>query len=112
MPLNQQASSGADATLFVSGVCECVNIARSTPVRERSGQVVEESGRPLAHARLEVASPLRRETAYADDEGRFKVRLPVNSSWPLTASDGGFRAQTQEVSGAGDMPLVFKLAQA
>ena len=102
----------ADAMLFVSGVCECVNIVPSTPVRERSGQVVDESGRPLAHARLEVVSPLRREAAYADGEGRFKIRLPVNSSWPLTVSDGDFRAQTQEVSGAGDVPLVFKLAQA
>lgn len=101
----------ADATLFVSGVCECVDIALATPVRERSGQVVVESGRPLAHARVEVASPRGREVAYADDEGRFKVRLPVNSSWPLTASDGGFRARTQEVSGAGDVPLVIKLAQ-
>lgn len=102
----------AEAIMFVSATCECVNIVPSPPLRERSGQVVDESGRPLAHARLEVVSPIRREVAYADGEGRFKVRLPVNDLWPLTVSDGGFGAKTQQVSGTGAVSVLFKLARA
>lgn len=87
-----------DASVSMSAVCECVEFVPAAPLRERAGQVVDQSGRPLPHARLELVSPTRREVAFADDEGRFQVRLPLNGAWPLTASDSGFRAVTQRVS--------------
>jgi len=97
-----------DATVSISSVCECVEFVPATPLRERAGQVVDPSGWPLPHARLELVSPTRREVASADDEGRFQVRLPLNGAWPLTASDSGFRAVTQRVSGDGT-PIPFSL---
>lgn len=100
-----------DATLFVSAICECVEVI-SPSLRERSGQVVDESGRPLPHARLALVSSMRSAAAYADGEGRFQVRLPVDDRWSLTVSDGGFRTETQQVSGNGAGPLVFRLARA
>ena len=72
--------------------------------------MIDEFDRPLAHARLAVVSPMRTEVAYADGDGRFEVRLPVNGTWPLTVSDTGFEAITLRVSGsAGGEPIRFKL---
>lgn len=100
----------ADAPLALSPIdCECVNVLPRTPIRERVGQVTDESGRPLAHARLQIVSPAYQEVAHADSEGRFRVRVPVSKSWPLTASDSGFGAVTQEVSGDTEGPVIFKL---
>src|SRR5262249_62017 len=87
----------------------CVTVIDATALRERSGQVVDQAGRPLAHARLEIGSPLQRNFGYADGEGRFRVRLPVNGNWPLTASDGGFGTLKLQVSGTADVPIVFRL---
>jgi hypothetical protein len=108
-----------DTTMFVSAICECVDVSSvgssargETTLRERSGQVVDESGRPLPHARLALVSSMRSAAAYADGDGRFQVRLPVNDRWSLTVSDGGFRTETQQVSGNGARPLVFRLARA
>ena len=50
-----------------------------------------------------------REVAYTDSEGRFSVLASVEGTWPLTASDSGFRAVTHQVSGSVDGPLEFKL---
>jgi hypothetical protein len=102
----------ADATLFISPICECVNVGPPPPEHERSGQVLDESNRPIAHAQLQVIFPGGSERTYADSEGRFKVRLPVNDSWLLIASDSGFRGQNQRVSGADASSIVFTLAQA
>jgi hypothetical protein len=102
------ATAMADAMLSVSAICECVISARG-PLRERAGQVVDDSGRPLPYARLEIASPADREVAFADREGRFWVRVPIDRTWSLTASDSGFSAVTQEVSGAVEAPVVFTL---
>lgn len=97
-----------DASVSVSAICECVAFVPAASLRERAGQVVDQSGRPLPHARLELVSPTRREVAYADGEGRFEVRLPLNGAWPLTASDSGFRAVTQQVS-AGETAIRLTL---
>jgi hypothetical protein len=107
--VRQDATANVDATLPVSAICECVRVTEPTELRERSGQVVDEAGRPLARARLEISTPLRHEFAYADNEGRFRVRLPLNESWPLTASASGFAAVKQHVSGTTDLPMVFRL---
>jgi hypothetical protein len=100
-----------NAALPVSSICECITIVPSIPLRERAGQVVDQAGRPLPHARLEVVSPMRRELRYADSEGRFVIRLAPNETWPLTASDTGFRALTKRVSGAVAEPIELRLIQ-
>jgi hypothetical protein len=96
-----------DVTLYVSAVCECVDVRSAARLRERPGLVTDESGRPLAGARLQIVSPAG--LAYTDSEGRFRVRVPVNENWPLTASASGFIAATQQVSGVVEEPVVFKL---
>ena len=101
-----------DAVLPVSAICECVTVVPPSPLRQRAGRVVDESDRPLPHAHLEVVSSIGREVAYADDEGRFLVRAPINEMWPLTASDTGFRAVTQQLSGAVAEPIELRLAHA
>ena len=105
-------SAEADARLAVGVICECVTIVPATPLRQRAGRVVDEAGRPLPHARLEVVSPLRRDVAYADIEGRFRISAPIHETWPLTASDSGFRSVTRQVSGAVAEPIVLRLAYA
>jgi hypothetical protein len=103
------ATAIGDATLYVSAVCECVNVRLDATLRERSGLVRDESGGPLALARLQIVTPASSPMAYTDSEGRFRVRVPVSESWPLTASATGFIAATQQVSGAVEGPVVFKL---
>ena len=106
-----------NVTLRLSSLCECVDawaqLGRSLSSKplftEQVGQVVDESGRPLPHARLEIVSPVRREAAYADSEGRFQFRLLADETWPLTARDSGFGAVTQQVSPGMSSPLVFRL---
>jgi hypothetical protein len=98
-----------DVTLYVSGICECVDVRSAATLRERPGLVTDESGRPLARARLQVVSPDRTELAYTDSEGRFRVRVAVRETWTLTASATGFIAATQQVSGRVEEPVVFKL---
>jgi hypothetical protein len=99
----------ADGTLPVSALCECIDTTPAIPVRERDGQVMDESGRPLPHARLEIVGSTRREVAYADGEGRFRARLPADGTWPLSASDTGFAKVTERVSGTGAGPAVLTL---
>ena len=114
------SSTFADATLRVSSMCECVSVTGLPRVAQRSGRVVDETGRPLPRARLEIAVPIPaeagvapastwREVRYADTEGRFSVLAPVAGAWALIASDSGFRSVTQQVSGSPTEPLVFTL---
>jgi len=103
------ASAVGDATMYVSALCECVDVRSATTLRERPGLVTDEFGRPVARARLQIVSPAHSELAYTDSEGRFRVRVAVNENWPLTASASGFIAVTQQVSGAVEDPIVFKL---
>ena len=98
-----------DVTLYVSAVCECVNVRVTATLRERAGLVTDESGRPLARARVQIESPALTEWAYTDSEGRFRVRVAVDESWTLTASATGFIAATQQVSGSFEEPVLFRL---
>jgi len=63
----------------------------------------------LRSGKIEVTSPLRRDVGFADSEERFRLRVPVSESWPLTASDSGFGAVKQQVSWTADLPIVFRL---
>ncbi len=107
--VRRDATAEADGTVFVSSICECVTIMPPVAVAEREGQIVDQSGRPLPHARLEIVSPNRREVAYADGEGRFRVRLPVRGAWPFTASDTGFAKVTEQVSWTKAAPAILTL---
>jgi hypothetical protein len=106
------ASAGVDATLQVSSLCDCIDTLFSATFRQRAGQVVDENGAPLPHARLEVLARRRREVACADAEGRFLLRAPDNESWRLSASDTGFRRATRRISMAAAGPIVIKLTYA
>ena len=99
-----------DAVLPISAICECV--ASTWPdLRRRIGRVMDDEGRPVPYARLEIASPARREVAYADREGWFAVLLPLDGTWPLSASDST-RAVTQRVRGRMPDPIELKLPRA
>ncbi len=95
-----------DASLRVRPHCECITVEPPSPWAQRAGQVVDKSGRPLPYARIQLVG---REVAYADSNGRFLIRVPVNERWPLTASDTGFRADTQQISGADAASVVLSL---
>ena len=101
--------ASADATLRISSICECVGYVPSVPVRPRSGVVLDTSGRPLPHARLEIDAADRREVAYADAAGRFEVLLPNHPPWPLNVSDSGFRIGKFQASRAHVTPMVVRL---
>jgi hypothetical protein len=103
--------ASVEARLKLSGICECLYYEGPQPLAERGGQVLDARGRPLPHARVEFATPERKESRYTDGRGRFRVRVPVRGSWPLTASDSGFRAVTLQVSGAAG-PIVLRLPPA
>jgi hypothetical protein len=115
VPVRASTSVQLDVVLPLVTLCECVEVPRTGPdprgldLRERAGLVVNQSGQPLPHARIELASLAKREVAYADAEGRFRVLLPSGQTWPLTASDSGFGAVTQAVSSAESSTLVFRL---
>ena len=103
--------ASVDAVLRVSAVCECIVRTTNQEMREHQGQVLDTSGAPLPHARLQLADSVP-EVAYADGRGRFSVLLPLNEPVALTASDSGFQAATQRVSGSGKTPIVFRLVHA
>jgi hypothetical protein len=98
-----------DATMPIKSQCECVQVVPAMPLSERAGRVLDQSGRPLPHARVTIATPRTSEVAYADSDGRFRVRVPTGELWSLTASDSGFNAVTLQVSTAVDSPFVFAL---
>jgi hypothetical protein len=108
----RSATDSVDAVLSVRGMCECIHIVPSVPVSERSGQVVDGEGRPLPHARVTIATPRTSEVAYADADGRFRVRVPIGDKWSLTASDSGFNAVTLQVSSTVPAPFLLALPYA
>lgn len=95
-----------DTDLPVRALCECITILPPSPWAQRAGQVIDKTGHPLPHARVNLVD---RQVAYTDSEGRFLIRLPVNETWPLTATDTGFRGVTQQVSGADAASVVLTL---
>lgn len=114
------ATATAHGWLRVGSLCECIMAGHGAPVVSLSeppapapleGQVVDDAGRPLPYATLDLVTVQGRETAYTDHEGRFRVRAPVGT-WSITASDSGFEAVTREVSGTTSGPLVFRLPNA
>jgi hypothetical protein len=107
--IERGAAATADATLPISSICECVLYVPSVPVRPRSGVVLDTSGRPLPHARLELVAADRREVAYADASGRFEVLLPSDPPWPLIVSDTGFRDRKLQASRAHVTPMALRL---
>jgi len=102
-------SINVDAIMVVSSICECTTIPLSTAPTPMAGRVVDEDNRPLPYARLEMVTPVRREVARADSEGRFLVHAPLTGTWLLTVSDGGFEAVAQKTSSATSQPLVIRL---
>jgi hypothetical protein len=100
------AGARADAALPVRAICKCLTVEPQSPWAQRPGQVIDKNGHPLPHARIELVG---REAMYADSEGRFLIRLAVNETWPLKATDTGFREVTQQVSGADGASVVLIL---
>jgi len=98
-----------DAVLAVSAICECIASGLSTELPPVVGRVVDDSGRPVPYARLDLVNPRRRETAYANSEGRFLVRPPVTGTWPLTGSASGFGSVTEQISRTTTSPIVLRL---
>ena len=106
VPVRRDSEAKADATLRPRAICECVTVEPPSPWAQRAGQVIDQAGRPLPYARIELVG---RQVMYTDREGRFLIRLPVNETWPLTATDTGFRGATQQVSGADAASVVLSL---
>ena len=104
--VSRDTEANVDAALPPRMICECITLEPPSPWAQRPGQVVDMSGRPLPHARIQLVG---REDAYTDNEGRFFIRVPVYESWPLTASDTGFRSITERVSGADSATVVLSL---
>ena len=107
--IRQDTSASVDAELPLRPICECISTEVPSPWAQRAGQVVDTAGRPLPHARIELVG---RQVMTTDGEGRFLVRLPVDELWPLTATDTGFRAVTQQFSGADAASVVLTLEYA
>jgi hypothetical protein len=97
-----------DAVLAVRPLCECVTSGLRLLPRDVSGQVVDDVGQPLPHARLEITGPKRKETAYADSSGRFRVRPPAEGTFSVVASDSGFSPVARTISKAATA-VAFRL---
>ena len=112
------ATATADGSLRVNSRCDCVWFAHGAPVvavvppppppPPIQGRVVDEAGRALPYATLELVTSGGRQTADADREGRFLVRAPAGT-WSITASDSGWEAVTMDMSGTTSGSVVFSL---
>ncbi len=112
------ATATADGWLRVGSLCECIRVGHGTPVvaviappplpAPIQGQVVDNAGRPIPYATLELVRAGGRETAYTDREGRFLVR-PSAGAWSIAAFDSGFEPVTMDMSGTTSGSLVFAL---
>ena len=104
--VSRDAEATMDVVLAPRAICECMAREPPSPWTQRPGQVIDKTGHPLPHARIQLVG---RGEAYTDNEGRFFIRVPVHESWPLTASDTGFRSVTEQVSGADSATVVLSL---
>lgn len=109
--VTQGANVEANATMKLVGICECLG-ANVPPLRERTGLVTDQSGRPLARARLEISAPWGSDKTVAGPDGRFTFEAPVKGRWRLTVWDGGFNSAARDVSGKPEAPLVVTLRRA
>ena len=104
------APARIDAVLRVGRPCE---YPQRRPVPEASqpieGQILDEVGRPLPHATVELAADGHFERSFTDREGRFLVRVPVDGTSQLTAYDSGFERVARQVSVTPANALVFRL---
>jgi hypothetical protein len=104
--VRRSSPARVDVELPLRPLCECVTPEVPSPWAQRAGQVVDTAGRPLPHARIELVG---REAAFSDHQGRFLLRMPVNETWVIAASDTGFRRVTQDVSGADGASVALSL---
>lgn len=96
------------ATVQVSALCECVVSGLRSGVSVQ-GEVRDDRGRPLPHARLRLAHPGWVESTYADAEGRFVAHKPTRGAFRITATDSGFGTATAPLSRHTDAPIVITL---
>jgi hypothetical protein len=88
---------------LASGVDAQAPIAPPSQGGSIAAEVRDTAGQPMPGA------PDRREVAYADDAGRFEVRLPNHPPWPLIVSGTGFRVRESQASRAHVAPMVIRL---
>ena len=111
------ATATANGSLRVGSVCECVRAGHGVPVVSVTepplpieGRVIDNTGRALPFAMLELVRASGRETAYTDREGHVLVHAPAGA-WSITAFDDGFEPVTIDISGTTSGSLVFTLPQ-
>jgi len=103
--VSRDTEANVDTVLPLRVICECMTLEPPSPWAQRLGQVIDNTGHPLPHARIGVD----RQVMSTDSEGRFLVRVPVNETWSLTATDTGFQPVTQQISGADAATVVLSL---
>jgi len=103
------ATATADGVLRVGRMCDCRGRARATSGEPGEGQVLDDAGRPLPYATLELVTAQGRETAYTGRDGRFLVRAPTEGAWSITAFDSGFEPVTRDVPANSGGSFVFTL---
>ena len=101
--VSRDKEAKVDATLPLRPLCECIVMEPPSPWAQRVGQVIDKAGHPLPHARVDLVG---RQTIHTDSEGRFLIRVPVHDSWPVTATDTGFRGKIDHVSGSDAASVV------
>jgi len=108
--VRRDAATHVEVMMHIKAMCECVELGpRGIGLQERAGRVVSDTGRPLLYALLEVRSQTIHESAYADREGLFRVMVPSNEPWVLTASTTGFQPESRQVRSADAAPLISRL---
>jgi hypothetical protein len=107
--VRRDAETRVNAALPVRAICRCAAVEPPSPWAQRAGQVIDESGHPLPHARIDLVG---RQVMSTDREGRFLIRLSVDELWPLTATVTGFRPVTQQISGSDAASVVLALEYA
>lgn len=107
--VRRDTEATVNAALPVRAICECAAVEPSSPWAQRAGQVIDKSGHPLPHARIDLVG---RQVMSTDREGRFLIRLSVSEVWPITATVTGFQPVTQQVSGSDAASVVLALEYA
>jgi hypothetical protein len=106
---NVVVGSGATAPdlsvqLRVSTICECITYSGSPASRfvMVPGRLIDGTGRPLAHALLEIkGGPPRPNTGFSGLDGEFVARLPVGAKCALVVTHAGFGTTTRDLTVSG-----------